>query len=74
MVGGVQLPGLTPGAVQEGTVIAVTLAKSPVARISFAISVARAAVIFGASVKESELGPPDPPGAQDPLRLLNLVR
>jgi hypothetical protein len=74
LVGGVQLPGVSPGAVHGGTFSAVTRAKSPVERISLAILDARSAETFGVNVNESVLVPPDPLGTQDVLRFSNLVR
>jgi len=70
----VQLPFVSPGAVQGGTGSAVTREKSPEARISSAIFVAWAAETTAENVNESVLVPPDPLGIQDVFSVWNVAR
>jgi len=71
-VGGVQLPDDRFGVVHDGTVISYTRAKRPVACMVPATRDAWAAVMFGLSVKDEELDPPEPPRVHHSLRSANL--
>jgi hypothetical protein len=74
VVGGVQVPDFRPGAVQGGTDVALTLAKSPVERISEAISDIRPVVTVEESVNDWVLDSDEPPRRQKVLRSTKAVR